>query len=64
MRARRLFDGPIITADTPGADPLMRQNINGPCLLRDPCPFLDDDGRLYLLCTVRGEQGIALAELL
>ncbi|MCY3906258.1 MAG: hypothetical protein OXF63_03305 [Anaerolineaceae bacterium] len=33
------------------------------CQLRDPCPFLDDDGRLYLLYTVQGEQGIALAEL-
>ena len=52
MQARRLYDRPLITARTPGADPLMRQNINGPCLLRR-----------YLLCTVQGEQGIALAEL-
>lgn len=33
------------------------------CQLRDPCPFQDADGRLYLLYTVQGEQGIALAEL-
>lgn len=48
MRARRLCDNPIITADTPGADPLMRQNINGPCLLRVPDWVPAPPGRYYL----------------
>ncbi len=32
--------------------------------LRNPAVFEDSDGRLYLLYTVAGEQGIAIAELL
>lgn len=31
--------------------------------LRDPYPFIDDDGKFYLFYTVQGEKGIALAEL-
>ncbi len=48
MQARRLFDRPVITAATPGADPLMRQNINGPCLLRVPAWIPQPLGRYYL----------------
>ena len=32
--------------------------------LRDPAVFEDEDGRVYLLYSVAGEQGIAIAELL
>jgi hypothetical protein len=31
--------------------------------LRDPAIFEDDDGRTYLLYSVAGESGIAIAEL-
>ena len=48
MQARRLFDRPIITAATPGADPLMQQNINGPSLLRVPDWVPAPLGRYYL----------------
>ncbi len=61
MRARRLFDGPIITADTPGADPLMRQNINGPCLLRVPDWVPSPLGRYYLYFAHHAGDHIRLA---
>lgn len=42
----------------------VRDAINVPVRqLRDPAIFEDDDGRLYLLYAVRGESGIAIAEL-
>jgi hypothetical protein len=31
--------------------------------LRDPAVFVDDDGKTYMLYSVMGEQGIAIAEL-
>ena len=48
MQARRLFGKAIITAATPGADPMMQQNINGPSLLRVPDWVPAPLGRYYL----------------
>lgn len=48
MNARRLPDNPIITANTPCADPDMATNINGPSLIRVPDWVEDPLGRYYL----------------
>ncbi len=59
MRAERLLDGPIIG---PASDPSIGTNIQGPSLIRDP-PIFEEDGRVFFLYAVAGEEGIALAEV-
>jgi hypothetical protein len=45
-------------------EPSERGLVQGPVnQLRDPATFSDDDGRTYLLYSVAGENGIAIAEL-
>jgi hypothetical protein len=39
---------------------LMKSEENS---LRDPCLFVDDDGETYLLYSVAGESGIAIASI-
>ncbi len=48
MIARRLPNNPIISASTPGADPDMTTNINGPSLIRVPAWVTNPLGRYYL----------------
>ena len=48
MNARRLPGNPIITANTPGADPAMATNINGPSLIRVPEWVENPLGKYYL----------------
>jgi hypothetical protein len=50
-----------------GADMMPRASQYGACMqpvnqLRDPAIF-EDNGKIYLLYTVAGEQGIAIGEL-
>jgi hypothetical protein len=48
VRAIRLPGNPIITASTPGADPDMANNINGPSLIRVPAWVDQPLGKFYL----------------
>jgi hypothetical protein len=56
------------TADFEGANLPLRESKSGMSVgrenaLRDPAVFVDDDGKTYMLYSVMGEQGIAIAEL-
>jgi len=58
LQPEELYEG----ADQPRA-PSVRGLVHGPvCQLRDPAVFRED-GRIYLLYAVAGENGIAIAEL-
>jgi hypothetical protein len=48
VKFRRLPHNPIITASTPGADPDMQTNINGPSLIRVPDWVKNPLGKYYL----------------
>jgi hypothetical protein len=48
MNAQRLPNNPIITAQTPGADPEMATNINGPSLIHVPDWVANPLGQYYL----------------
>src|SRR5688572_31025560 len=69
MRVQRFPENPIIR---PHMDGRMGDNINGPSLIRVPNwverplgpAIYREDGRTYLLYSVAGEYGIAIAELL
>lgn len=69
MQLRRLDCNPIITPDS---DPSIGTNINGPSLirvpepvheLRDPAVF-EKNGRAWLLDSITGESGLAIAEIM
>ncbi len=61
MRATRLSGNPIITAQTPGADPAMATNINGPSLIRVPDWVNEPLGTYYLYFAHHHGQHIRLA---
>ncbi|MAS36527.1 MAG: hypothetical protein CL610_21160 [Anaerolineaceae bacterium] len=61
MKFRRLPNNPIITAATPGADPDMSNNINGPSLIRVPHWVTNPLGQYYLYFAHHHGQHIRMA---
>lgn len=56
-------------SDWEGADLLVKPSKAGAMkgrehALRDPCVFVDADQRVYLLYSVAGESGLAIAEII